>query len=158
MKIFKYAVLLVLLVYGALAAAQSESPVITLDDVHRVAERLYCPVCENIPLDDCGTTTCMQWKSEIELLLREGKTPDEIVDSFVAQYGEHVVGIPQNPTLRALSFVPPLLLALGLIGLGVVMFLRFGRGVPAAATASAPTAGTPSAEDALRARIEQDLG
>lgn len=145
-----------LLLCGAfVVGAQSTAPTITLDDVHRVAERLYCPVCENIPLDDCGTATCMQWKGEIELLLREGKSDDEIVDLFVAQYGEHVVGIPHNPTLRALSFVPPLLLALGLIGLGVLMFLRFGRGAPAA---SATAASTQDEADAFRARLEQDLG
>lgn len=151
----RFLALCALMLGVAVAGAQGNAP-ITLDDVHRVAERLYCPVCENIPLDDCGTPTCMQWKNEIELLLREGKTSDEIVASFVAQYGEHVVGIPQDPTLRMLSLVPPLLLSVLLLGLGATVFMRFGRG-----RTPAPQGATPApavvTEDALRARIEQDL-
>ena len=40
--------------------AQGSDP--TDDDVNAVAKQLYCPVCENIPLDACGTAACEQWR------------------------------------------------------------------------------------------------
>ena len=39
---------------------------------------MYCPVCENIPLDVCPTDACIQWRQEIGVQLADGKTPDEI--------------------------------------------------------------------------------
>ncbi|NQS91637.1 MAG: hypothetical protein HQ574_04445, partial [Chloroflexi bacterium] len=40
--------------------AQGSDP--TDDDVNAIAKQLYCPVCENIPLDACGTAACEQWR------------------------------------------------------------------------------------------------
>ena len=36
--------------------AQGSDP--TDDEVNAIAKELYCPVCENISLDACGTTAC----------------------------------------------------------------------------------------------------
>ena len=43
--------------------AQDDSP--TDDEVNAVASQLYCPVCENIPLDVCPTQACEQWRATI---------------------------------------------------------------------------------------------
>ena len=58
------------------AFAQGSGP--TDDDVNEVARQLYCPVCENIPLDTCGTTACEQWRGIIRDKLSEGWIADEI--------------------------------------------------------------------------------
>ena len=93
--------LLVLLAFTALAQAQDGG--VTDNDVIRVAERMYCPVCENIPLDDCETTACVEWKAEIRAQLAEGRSDEAVIDSFVARFGDNVVGVPQDPVLRALG-------------------------------------------------------
>lgn len=136
-------------------------PRITQDDVNAVAQQMYCPVCENIPLDDCGTPTCNQWKEEIAIQLSEGRTAQEIIDNFVARYGQHVVGIPQDSTLRLMSFIVPLLGVVMAGGIGVMTFMRWRNSQPVNAThavgiASAQST-SPEQDDAYRSLIEQDL-
>ena len=95
------------------------------NDVIQVAERMYCPVCENIPLDECQTTTCLEWKDEIAAQLAAGRTPQQVIDSFVARFGDHVVGVPQDPLIRALTFVMPILATIVALGVGANTFRRF---------------------------------
>lgn len=81
------------------------------DAVNAIAHELYCPVCENIPLDTCGTAACADWREEIRGMIAVGMSQDDIVDNFVARFGERVVGTPQDPFLRALSLVTPYVIA-----------------------------------------------
>ncbi|MCY3979058.1 MAG: cytochrome c-type biogenesis protein CcmH [Chloroflexi bacterium] len=116
--------LLVLLAFSAIAWAEDGGA--TDNDVIRVAERMYCPVCENIPLDDCETIACVEWKEEIRAQLAAGRSDQEVIDSFVARFGDNVVGVPQDPLLRALAVLVPLLATALAIGLGAFTFRRFG--------------------------------
>jgi cytochrome c-type biogenesis protein CcmH len=98
----------------------------TDNDVIRVAERMYCPVCENIPLDDCDTIACIEWKEEIRAQLAAGRSDQDVINSFVARFGDNVVGVPQDPLLRALTVLVPLLATALALGLGAFTFRRFG--------------------------------
>jgi cytochrome c-type biogenesis protein CcmH len=130
---------------------------ITPDDVNAVAERMYCPVCENVPLDDCGTTTCQQWKQEIADLLAQGKTSDEIINIFVAKYGEKVSGVPLNPLLRLLSFAIPIIgIGLGVLW-GGMTFTRWQRNQRESVNSASVSASNGASNDAYRAQLEQDL-
>lgn len=92
-----------------------DTSAITDDMVNEVARQLYCPVCENIPLDTCGTAACQDWREEVRLMLAVGMSEEEIVDNFVIRFGDRVVGTPKDPVLRALSLYGPL--AMMLIGI-----------------------------------------
>lgn len=85
----------------------AQDRIVTADDVNAVAKQLYCPVCENIPLDNCGTAACADWRYEIQLQLEAGVTEQEIIDDFVYRFGDRVVGTPQDPLLRAISLAIP---------------------------------------------------
>ena len=146
--------LLVLLAISAIARAQDGG--VTDNDVIRVAERMYCPVCENIPLDDCETTACVEWKAEIRAQLARGRGDQEVIDSFVARFGDNVVGVPQDPVLRALTVLMPLLLTALAIGAGVFTFRRFGAQPKLSAfNATLPTGET--SDEAYRQRLEDDV-
>jgi cytochrome c-type biogenesis protein CcmH len=138
-------------------ARAQDKPAVTDDQVNAVARQLYCPVCENIPLDVCDTLACAQWRDEIRVQLTAGKTPTQVIADFIQRYGDRVVGTPQDPTLRALALVTPWLvggLAL-IIALVLLMRWRGGR----AAFKVKPASDTPallSDEDYL-ARLERDL-
>ena len=41
-------------------AAQESTP--SDDEVNAIAKQLYCPVCENTPLDVCPTDACKAWR------------------------------------------------------------------------------------------------
>lgn len=132
------------------AAAQE----VTADEVNEIASRMYCPVCENIPLDACGTAACNDWRYEIRLMLEEGMTEEEIRIDFVDRFGDRVLGTPLNPVLRALSLVTPWLLAIAVLGVAVRLFSRWGQQPSVETVAST----TPAPEtDPYRSRLEQDI-
>jgi cytochrome c-type biogenesis protein CcmH len=86
---------------------------VTDDEVNAIAEDMYCPVCENIPLDVCGTVACQQWRDEIRQNLAEGLTEEEIQDLFVARYGDRVLAEPPRHGFNWLIYiVPPVVIAL----------------------------------------------
>jgi cytochrome c-type biogenesis protein CcmH len=92
-----------LVVSGALA--QGSPP--TDDEVNAVAKQLYCPVCENIPLDVCPTQACVQWRDVIREKLAEGWSETEIKSYFVTQYGDRVLAEPPRRGLNWLVYIVP---------------------------------------------------
>ena len=153
----KRAGLLVGLLAGLLvvsvAAAQEPTPARrpSPDDVNRVARQLYCPVCENEPLDVCQTSACVQWKAQIGQFLAEGKSDEEIKQIFVERFGLRVLGEPPVPLLWIL---PVIVVLLG--GVYVVRMIR--RLSQRGAAAPAPTAPEATATgDEYRDRVEREL-
>ena len=69
-------------------------PEISDDQVNAIAKQLFCPVCENIPLDVCPTQACAQWRELIREKLAAGWGEKQIKDYFVEQYGERGAGSP----------------------------------------------------------------
>ena len=110
-----------------LSLAQAQDARVSDNMVNAVAEKMYCPVCENIPLDECHTSACLEWKEEIRQQLSEGIGEQQVINSFVRRFGDQVVGIPQDPLLRALTVLVPVLAVVMAIALGIVTFKRFGR-------------------------------
>lgn len=135
---------------------QAQDAGVTDSDVIQVAQRMYCPVCENIPLDECQTTACLEWKDEIAAQLRAGRSPQEVIDSFVARFGDHVVGVPQDPLIRALTFVLPALATLLVFGVGLLTFRRFGQAKRLSPEQETAAVGEQSNET-YRQRLEKDV-
>jgi cytochrome c-type biogenesis protein CcmH len=133
------------------AAAQEGGPTPSPDEVNAVAKNLYCPVCENVPLDVCGSAACAQWREQIADLLAEGRTPQEIYDYFVAQYGEAVLASPPARGLNWLVYILPpvvILLAAGLLWRSLAAW----RAKPAP-----PAVKTSSAKDDYASQLEAEL-
>lgn len=141
---------LALLLLTSPVAAQEVSD----DEVNAVARKLYCPVCEYVPLDDCETPACRQWRAEIRFQLDAGNSPQAIIDDFVARYGQRVIGTPTDPTLRALALLTPWALALGALLLGAGRIRRWHR---QRAAPPPPAPDSTLVGDDVRARIEADL-
>jgi cytochrome c-type biogenesis protein CcmH len=90
------------------AYAQSGTPHVPTDDeVNAVARQLYCPVCENIPLDVCPTQACAQWRDLIREKLSQGWSANRIKQYFVDQYGDRVLATPPARGLNWLVYVIP---------------------------------------------------
>ncbi|MDT8305176.1 MAG: cytochrome c-type biogenesis protein [Anaerolineae bacterium] len=158
--------LFVLLVAGILFVmpAGAQEPV-SDDDVNRVAKDLFCPVCENTPLDTCPTAACQDWRDEIRTQLAVGKTDAEIQQYFVDRYGPRVLSAPPREGFNWLVWLLPVALAIA----GIAFFARYLgglRGKPGAepadptftvtqgsAQAPPPAAG----EDDYVSRIEKEL-
>ena len=159
--------IVVLLLLIAAISVKAQDGGATDNDVIRVAERMYCPVCENIPLDDCETIACVEWKEEIRAQLAAGRSDQQVINSFVARFGDNVVGVPQDPLLRALTVIMPLLATALALGLGVFTFRRFGAqrklGLPPPPGSQNEGGGATGdsarelTEEAYRQRLETDV-
>lgn len=138
------------------AFAQDTTP--TDDEVNAIAKQLYCPVCENTPLDVCPTEACRQWRELIRDQLAEGKTEAEIKQYFVANYGERVLAEPTRTGFNWLLYIlPPVLILVG----AVLLFNAFRAWTkPKSAKAGAgqeKEAGTSSSDDEYVKRLEEEL-
>jgi len=140
--------LLLILTGKALAAPPYPAP--NDDAVNSVARELYCPVCENIPLDVCSTQACAQWRDLIRQKLSEGWTRDQIKNYFVQQYGDRVLAEPPRQGLNWLVYVIPPLVFL----VGVYILFRVLRQTRRAAPEPRVQ---PSLDDPYVARLEEEL-
>jgi len=111
--------LVVVVLLGAVitspALAQDPVPTPSVDEINAIAKRMYCPVCENIPLDVCATEACEQWREMIGEKLSLGWTEDEIFDYFVLLYGDRVLSEPPRTGINWLIYIlPPIFILIGI--------------------------------------------
>ena len=134
--------------------AQTGQPFTPTDnDVNRVARQLYCPVCPNTPLDVCETKACQDWRAQIRDQMAEGWTDQQVIDYFVAQYGERVLAEPQRKGFTSLVWFLPLVVVL--LGLGIVYeVLKNWRKQKPATAISAPL---PQIPDEILQKIEREI-
>ena len=105
---------LVLLGFITIRTAYAQQPTPSDDQVNSIAKQLYCPVCENIPLDVCGTQACAQWRDLIREKLSQGWSEAQIKQYFVDQYGDRVLATPPAHGLNWLVYlVPPVAIVAG---------------------------------------------
>jgi cytochrome c-type biogenesis protein CcmH len=108
-----YALLFAALMLATFTTAFAQDGV-TDDEVNAIAKELYCPVCENTPLDVCPTEACRQWRELIRLQLSEGMTEAEIKQYFVENYGARVLAEPPRAGLNWLIYIlPPMIILAG---------------------------------------------
>ena len=98
----------------------AQQPMPSDDEVNAIARQLYCPVCENTPLDVCPTTACHQCRELIRQMLAEGKSETEIKQYFVDYYGARVLSEPPRSGINWLVYIVPPVAFLA----GVYMLLR----------------------------------
>jgi cytochrome c-type biogenesis protein CcmH len=138
---------------------------VTDNEVNRIAKNLYCPVCQNVPLEVCDTAACERWRAQIRDLLAQGKTEPEIREYFIQQFGRVTVGTPTDAVSHALTVVLPFTL-IALIGIVIAVSLVRWRMRNHMATAqTTDTDGTERGAggminilpDDYRARLEAEL-
>jgi len=158
LRITLYALLFAVLTFAAYTTASAQDTAPTDDEVNAIAKQLFCPVCENTPLDVCPTEACRQWRELIRQMLAEGKTEQEIKDYFVANYGARVLSEPPRTGFNWLVYlVPPVLILAGAFAL----FNAFREWTkPKSAEAGSgqdEEAGASSDEDDYIQRLEEEL-
>ena len=147
--------LLLCVLWVGTVSAQQSTP--SDDDVNRIARQLFCPVCENTPLDVCPTQACAQWRALIREKLAAGWTDEQIKQYFVDQYGARVLSEPPRKGLNWLVYIVPVVL----FAAGVVILARTFQSMraPAAEELEVPSeAGQASAgaQDDYLSRFEEE--
>jgi cytochrome c-type biogenesis protein CcmH len=140
------------------ALAQESTP--SDDEVNAIASQLFCPVCENTPLDVCPTEACRQWRDLIRQMLAEGKTEAEIRQYFVENYGARVLAEPPRTGFNWLVYVvPPAAFLLGafLLFRGLRSWQAQTRLAAAEAAPESEARTAPPTGDEYVARLEEEL-
>ena len=93
----------------------------TDDDVRRIAKQLRCPVCESVSVADSPSELAGQMRGVIRVKLEAGQTDQQIVDYFVAAYGDSVLLEPPRRGLALAAWLGP---AVGLLaGFAILVVL-----------------------------------
>ncbi len=149
-----------ILVAAALAVlgvstVSAQQPVPSDDEVNAIASQLFCPVCENTPLDVCPTEACHDWRELIRQMLAEGKSTQEIQQYFVEHYGARVLSKPPLAGFNLLLYVIPALV----IALGAYLLIRSMKVWRNDGSNNMPSAqeSEPVQNDAYTSRMEEEL-
>ena len=150
-----WTIILLLILAGVSAVkVDAQSPTPTDDEVNRIAHQLYCPVCENTPLDVCPTEACRQWRELIRQKLEQGWTEGQIKQYFVVQYGSRVLGEPPASGFNWLIYLlPPILILLG----AFVLFCVLRSWTQTTKTAAASIQNDEEPEAEYVSRLEDEL-
>jgi cytochrome c-type biogenesis protein CcmH len=142
------------------ARAQTPTPP-TDDEVNAIAHQLFCPICENTPLDVCPTEACRQWRELIRQKLAEGNNEAEIKQYFVDNYGARVLSAPPAIGINWIVYVVPPLAFLAGVFLLVQAFRTWRRMAKEPTGGSNPEVPTEtnahSPDDQYVARLEEEL-
>jgi cytochrome c-type biogenesis protein CcmH len=93
-------------------------------------------------------------KQTIRTLLAEGKTSEQILDIYVAQYGDRILAEPPARGFSRLIYVAPWVFLVASVGLVIVVIRRL-RAVTPAPARSERAAAPPSEDEADR--IDEEL-
>jgi len=86
-------------------------------------DELRCPKCQNQSLADSDAGIAQDMRAKVQSMILEGKSDEEIVDYFVARYGDFVSYRPPVTATTSILWLAPLLL-LGGGAVVIVLLLR----------------------------------
>lgn len=88
--------------------------------VKSIAQRLRCPVCQGESIQDSPAELATQMKSLVREQLANGKSEQDVLDYFLAKYGDWILLEPRPEGINLLIYsLPVLFLAIG----GGVLFV-----------------------------------
>lgn len=94
-----------------------------------IAMKLRCAVCQNQPVAESNSGLAQDMRASIREQLQQGKKQQEIIDYFVARYGDYVLLKPRTTgTGLPLWLLPPIILLLA--AFFAFTFLRKRRDEP----------------------------
>jgi cytochrome c-type biogenesis protein CcmH len=104
------------------AAPLADDPV-TEQRLISISEEMRCLVCQNESLAGSRSDLANDLRREIRILIKEGKSDDQIRNFMVERYGDFVLYRPPvKPVTWLLWMGPFIILAIGIAGL--LMYLR----------------------------------
>jgi len=113
-----------------------------------------CDTCPRRPLDECTCGYAQQQQARIDKLLGEGKTKQQVIDIYIAEFGKRVLSKPPAEGFNLTAWVmPPLVLLFGFVIVRSV--LRTWSHAKPAPAGAAPQA--TNEKDPYLDRLEQEL-
>ncbi|HEY7194229.1 MAG TPA: cytochrome c-type biogenesis protein CcmH [Gemmatimonadales bacterium] len=150
-------------VYDPDRAGRSQTPVTAADNdksVQALEKKLRCSCGCGLDVYTCRTTdfTCTYSPAlhkEVVGMLSNGKTPQEVIDAFVAQYGQVALMSPPRRGFNLLGYIVPGVAVLVAASVLFLVLLRWTRQARAAEPVSTPA--PPDATPAELERLQREL-
>jgi len=124
------------------------------EEAKSIEGMLIAPCCWRSPVSVHYSPAADEIRSEVRKMLAEGLNQEEIINHFVAEYGEKILAKPPATGFNLLAyFLPALFLAVGaMIAVVVVKKLR-----PTLASEKKMHSGSTKLDSAYEERIEKEL-
>ncbi len=131
------------------------------DRVDSLASRLRCPVCSSESIADSTSQIARELRGVIAEQVAGGATDDDVVDFFVARYGEWVLLDPPARGRNLLLFALPVLALGGGLAAMIGLRARSRRRDPAPATTERvrlEAASAQARQDIVEAELQHEAG
>ena len=111
-------------IFSCSVAAAEDGPV--ADPVSsKVFSEILSPFCPGRSLNDCPSQKAHELKDSIRQQLKEGKSPDAVVENVVAEYGEQYRASPKLSGFGWVAWCLPFIF----VGLGIFAIIAKVRGI-----------------------------
>lgn len=113
-----------------------------------------CDTCPRRPLDECTCGYAQKQQARIDAQLAAGKTKQQVIDAFIAEFGKQVLSKPPAEGFNLTAWLmPPLVLIFGFVMVRSVL-KNWSHSKPEPAIAGAQTT---QESDPYLDRVEQEL-
>jgi cytochrome c-type biogenesis protein CcmH/NrfF len=131
----------------------------------KIFDELISPCCWTTTVATHGSGAAPRIQAEVRGMIAQGKSHQQVLDYYVAQYGERVLAKPKKSGFNLTAYWVPYLAILVGIALTILLVRKRRLAVAGAGareatqTPSAPSSGKPMAgpDDAYRRQIEEEL-
>jgi len=149
--------------FDSAAATAADTTATTLTSTQealaqRVEGELIAPCCWVQPVAVHDSQAARDIKREVRELVAQGKTEQQILDTYLDRYGEKILAAPPARGFNLLAYLVPFVVA-AMAGVAIAMLVvRWRRPDGAASLADAEPAAAPTAgSKELRDRLESEL-
>lgn len=133
-------------------------PDVPEEDLRTVSDAILCQCGCGLTVSACELSmpcsVSPKMKYDAAVMLSEGKTPQETLDQFAADYGEKVLASPTKKGINIVSWVLPFAALAAGVGLVVWMLAGWRKQAPAEAETAAPA---PDVDPDVQARIDDEV-
>ena len=109
------------------------------DLVRDIEDNLIAPCCWSQPVSQHYSEAAEQIRTEVRAMVAQGMTRDEILDHYVAQYGERILATPRARGFNMLAYVLPWAALIFGAWLLIVLIKKLRSPAPAPIPVDVPT-------------------
>ena len=140
---------------GLWLAVAAADPQALEREAKQLEAKLIAPCCWSQQVSLHQSPAADDIKQTVRKLLAEGKTSQQILDIYVAQYGDRILAEPPARGFSRLIYIAPWIFLVASVGLVVVVIRRLRAVSPAPARAERAAAAAPTEDEADR--IDEEL-
>ena len=122
-----------------------------------VSESLICYACPGEPLNIDRCSGGNQMRDIIKKMLKEGRSKEDILDYFVAQFGDSILTTVPKKGFNLVAYTGPFIALLVGVPLAIILIRRWNTAGEKLASDQATSEQVATLDDKMRQQIEKEL-